>query len=199
MKQILRAALVLIAIVVVGGIGVIYSGVYNIAATDPHWSVVYRVLETMRDRSIEVRARDITVRSDLDDQARIVMGTEHYAAHCAVCHGAPGVEKGEIAEGLYPQPPNLAHSAEDHTPAELFWILKNGIKMTGMPAWSAHSDDELWATVAFLMKLPGMTEEEYGKLVMATLAMGGHRHSGPESSGEGGAEEKEHEHAPAPK
>jgi mono/diheme cytochrome c family protein len=61
-----------------------------------------------------------------------------------------------------------------HTPPELFWILKHGIKMTGMPSWGDHGDDELWAVVAFLQKLPSMTKEDYAKLVIASLAQGSH-------------------------
>ena len=73
---------------------------------------------------------------------------------------------------VYPPPPDLATAAPIYTPAELFWILKHGIKMTGMPAWSDHSDEELWATVGFLEKLPGMSEEDYAKLVMADILPG---------------------------
>jgi hypothetical protein len=67
----------------------------------------------------------------------------------------PGVPKGDIAAGLYPQPPNLADAAAQFSPAELFWILKNGIKMSGMPSWADHSDDELWATGRLSRKAPG--------------------------------------------
>jgi mono/diheme cytochrome c family protein len=102
---------------------------------------------------------------------------EHFAAHCAVCHGAPGVPKGDIGRGLNPQPPDLAQASADSTPAELFWVIKHGIKMTGMPSWRDHGDDELWATVAFLKKLPGMTEQDYARLVKETMAPGDqHRH-----------------------
>jgi CopA family copper-resistance protein len=97
--------------------------------------------------------------------------------HCAVCHGAPDVPPGDIADGLYPKPPDLAAAAKHSSDAELFWTVKNGIKMTGMPSWSDHSDEELWATVAFVRKLPGMSEAEYAKLIMASMAQGGHRHS----------------------
>jgi len=86
------------------------------------------------------------------------------------------VPKGDIAQGLYPQPPDLAVTARAYSDGEPFWILKHGIKMTGMPAWADHSDEELWATVAFLRKLPGMTQEEYAKLVMQSMQGGGHHH-----------------------
>jgi hypothetical protein len=76
-----------------------------------------------------------------------------------------------------------------YTPAELFWIMKHGIRMTGMPAWGDHSDDELWATVAFIEKLPGMTEQDYAKLVAASRAQAGHPHESHESQPQpGGAQ-----------
>ena len=71
-----------------------------------------------------------------------LLGVAHYAAHCAVCHGAPGVPKGDIGRGLYPPPPDLARTAPLYTPAELFWTVKHGIKMTGMPAWSDHTSGQ---------------------------------------------------------
>ena len=98
-------------------------------------------------------------------------------AHCAGCHGAPGVPRGDIAQGLYPPPPDLAKAASLYTPAELFWIIKHGIKMTGLPAWSDHSDEEIWATVGFLEKLPGMKEQDYAGLVIASMAHSGHHSS----------------------
>jgi mono/diheme cytochrome c family protein len=131
------------------------------------------LLETARTRSIEAHSAGIQVPPGLDDPAKVLIGVDHYAAHCAVCHGAPGVPRGDIARGLYPPPPDLAKAAPFYS-AGLFWIVKHGIKMTGMPAWSDHSDDELWTTVAFLVKLPDMSEQEYATLVTASLAHGGH-------------------------
>ena len=113
----------------------------------------------------------------LDDPAKVLIGVEHYAAHCAVCHGAPGVPKGDIGRWLYPPPPDLSKAVPLYSRAELFWILKHGIKMTGMPAWSDHSDEELWATVGFLEKLPAMSEQEYARLLMTSMAHGGHLHT----------------------
>ena len=177
MRTVIATIAAVIVIAVLGGLGFVYSGVYHVGATDRHWDWTYWLLEAARSRSIATHAAGIPVPPGLDDHDKIVIGTEHFAAHCAVCHGAPGVPKGDIATGLYPQPPNLADAAKQFTPAELFWILKNGIKMSGMPSWSDHSDAELWATVAFLEQLPGMSEQDYGKLVMASIAHGGHRHA----------------------
>lgn len=163
---------------IICGATFIYMGAYDVAATHRHWPFMEWVLDIARIRSIKSHAAGTQAPPGLDDPAKLVMGVEHFAAHCAVCHGAPGVPKGDIAKGLYPPSPDLAVNSTRYTEAELFWIIKHGIKMTGMPAWADHSDEELWATVAFIKKLPGMTPEEYGKLVMASMAHGGHHHSG---------------------
>ncbi len=176
MRTAIVALVLAAAIAVLAGAGFIYSGIYNIAATEPHWGVTHWVLETVRDHSIKARAAGIQVPPNLDEPAKLAIGVEHFAEHCAVCHGAPGVPKGDIAKGLYPQPPDLAGAAARYGDAELFWILKHGIKMTGMPGWPDHSDAELWATVAFLKKLPGMSVQDYAALVMAGMGHGEHHH-----------------------
>ena len=195
MRSFLVSLVVVIALVIIGGVAFIYSGVFDVAASDPHWPLTRWVLETARTRSIKLHAVGIQVPPGLDDPAKLLIGTEHFAAHCAVCHGAPGVPKGDIAHGLNPGPPDLAHASEHYAASELFWILKHGIKMTGMPSWGDHSDKELWATVGFLEKLPGMTEQDYAKLVMASMTQGGHHHDGHEP--EPGAAVAEPSGAPA--
>jgi mono/diheme cytochrome c family protein len=180
MRTVIVTLTTAILVAAICGIAFIYSGAYDIGADQPHWGLTYQVFETARVRSIKAHAAGITSPGSLDDQAKIVIGTEHFADHCAVCHGAPGVPKGEIAEGLYPQPPDLAVTSKRYTDAELFWIVRHGIKMTGMPSWSDHSDAELWATVAFLKKLPGITPEDYAKLVMQVGSHSGH-HDGQEA------------------
>ena len=169
MRTLLAIALVLL-IALLGSAGLVYFGSYNVAASDPHWSLTQQILDAVKTRSIKAHASGITAPADLDKPDRLVIGVEHFAAHCAVCHGGPGVPKGDIGKGLYPAPPDLALAARRYTAAELFWIIKNGIKMTGMPAWSDHSDEEIWATVAFLQKLgDGMTEQQYGELIRASM------------------------------
>jgi Cytochrome C oxidase, cbb3-type, subunit III len=174
----IAAILIAALVVLLSGFIVIYAGIYDVSATEPHSPVTSWLLETARTRSVKAHATGIQVPPGLDDRPKILIGVEHYAAHCAVCHGAPGVPKGDIARGLYPPPPDLAKAAPLYSPAELFWIVKHGIKMTGMPAWSDHSDEELWATVGFLEKLPGMSEQDYASLVLASMLHGGHHHSG---------------------
>lgn len=176
---------VVLALALLGGAGFIYSGFYNVAATDPHWDLTEQILETMRTRSIKAHAAGITVPANLNSPDKFVTGVEHFAAHCAVCHGAPDVPKGDIGKGLYPSPPDLAQTSKRLSDTEMFWVIKNGIKATGMPAWADHSDEEIWATVAFLKKLPGMTSEEYAKLIMASMRHGGHHH--PDDAKRGGS------------
>lgn len=81
---------------------------------------------------------------------------------CVVCHGGPGIEPSEIAKGLYPEPPILYKSGM-LTPGPTFWIIKNGIRMTSMPAMApTHSDKEIWAMTAFLInKYDSMSPGEY--------------------------------------
>ena len=174
MRTAIASLLMAVLVVPLAAGALIYVGLYDVAATTPHWLVARAILETARVRSIKAHASGLETPLGLEDPAKVLIGVEHYAAHCAVCHGAPGVPKGDIGRGLYPQPPDLAKMPSLYSPPELFWILKHGIKMTGMPAWRDHTDDELWATVAFLEKLPGMSEQDYARLVMASMAHGGH-------------------------
>jgi mono/diheme cytochrome c family protein len=143
----------------------IYAGVYNFAADIPHTQPVYWLLETARERSIAVRAADVVVPDDLGDPKRIAAGAGQYAEMCSFCHLAPGMKRTEISRGLYPRAPELRRGG-DLTPAEEFWVVKHGVKMTGMPAWGVtHSDEILWDVVAFLRKLPELTPDEYQALV----------------------------------
>lgn len=195
-RTVLVTVIVAYGVLILGGVGFIYSGAYDIGSDAPHWGFTHQVFETARARSIKAHAAGITPPGGSNDEAKVLMGTEHFADHCAVCHGAPGVPMGDLAHGLYPQPPDLAVTSKHHTDAELFWIVKHGIKMTGMPGWSDHNDDQIWATVVFLRRLPGMTPEEYSKLVMAAVAHGGHSRGGLHPQG-GVGPSPEHEHGPA--
>jgi mono/diheme cytochrome c family protein len=177
-------AVALLALLGVGAVAV-YGGVYNVAADVPHTQPVYWLFETVRDRSIASRARSVVVPNDLNDQARILRGAGQYAEMCSTCHLAPGMERTEVSRGLYPRAPELRRKT-DLTAAEQFWIVKHGVKMTGMPAWGVtHSDELLWDVVALLRKLPELTKEQYEALVESApkhdelmQEMGGHQHGG---------------------
>ena len=141
----------------------VYSGAYNVGADDHHTKPVFKILETLRDRSVKIHARNI-VAPKLDDEKLILKGAGQYAAMCTGCHLTPGKKDSEIRHGLYPLPPNLTQVRIN--PKEAFWIIKHGIKMSAMPAWGgSHDDDTIWSMVAFLQKLPDLTPEQYKGIV----------------------------------
>jgi mono/diheme cytochrome c family protein len=141
----------------------VYSGIYNIGADDHHSKVVFAVLKTLRDRSIEFRSAELRV-PNLDDQELIIKGAGEYAAMCKQCHLAPGIKNTEVRVGMYPQPPNLSQIRIE--PRAAFWVIKHGVKMSAMPGWgSTHDDPTIWGMVAFLRKLPEMSPEQYKSVV----------------------------------
>jgi mono/diheme cytochrome c family protein len=157
------AVLGLLTLMAAGGALFIGSGVYNIGADDHHTKPVLVLIERLRDRSIEVRARAVDV-PQLEDPKRIAAGAERYAALCVGCHLAPGVTKSDIRAGLYPHPPSLAQE-EVRESRRSFWTIKHGIKMSAMPAWGKSLDDDaIWDIVAFVRRLPEMTPETYAQI-----------------------------------
>jgi len=150
----------LVLLAAVGAV-IVYSGTYNVAATEPHTAVGAWVLETTKQRSVATRAAAMDPPAAFsDDQIR--QGFAHYQAMCVICHGAPGIERSELARGLLPEAPPLDEVATEWSAAEMFWVVKHGIRMTGMPAWGpTHSDEQLWAIVAFMQRLPALSADEY--------------------------------------
>lgn len=156
----------IVALVILAALGVafIYSGIYNVAATYPDSPAAAWALSTTMDRSVRHRAAGIKV-PNLNDPAKIRAGLGHYKDDCVVCHGAPGVRMGEVGRALNPKPPKLTEAAGDWKNNELFWIIKNGVRMSGMPAWGVNdSDKDLWETTAFVRQLPKMTPAQYKAL-----------------------------------
>lgn len=162
------AVLVLLA---AGGAVFALAGFYDVAADAPHWRFTSKLIETAREESIESRASGVSV-PPLNDPRMIAAGASHYDAMCTSCHLAPGMEENEMRPGMNPKPPVLWRM-RDGDAHEEFWIIKHGIKMTGMPAWGVtHSDNEIWDMVAFLQKLPYLSPAQY----RATVVSGGEHH-----------------------
>lgn len=188
------------SLVTVAGLGVlavagagafIYSGVYNVGADDHHTRPVFAMMETLRQRSIRARSKDIPV-PNLSDEALILKGAGQYAAMCTDCHLKPGMSDSEIRPGLYPQPPNLSQVRID--PQDAFWVIKHGLKMSAMPAWGmSHDDATIWSMVAFLQKLPDLTPAQYKDIVakappdedMGMGMEGGHHHHAGDAADDG--------------
>ena len=190
-----RTVLLTLAVLAVIVVATIYLGVYDVAADEPHWSMTEGIIGTSRDRSIRRQAKEVPAPPALEDQKRIANGASEYAEMCTGCHLAPGMKDTEMRQGLYPRPPDLTEHGTHRSPAEQFWIVKHGLKMTGMPAWGlTHDDERLWSMVAFLRKLPGMTPAQYQQLIAS--GEGGHHH-GEQAEDSAGHEQGSPAAAPA--
>ena len=157
------AAVVALAILAVpaAGAAFLYSGVYDIGADAPHTKPVFWLLDTFRDRSVAAHATGLAPPGDLADPARIAKGGHLYDQLCTGCHLAPGMAKTDLSRGLYPKAPQLAYGT-DLSPAQQFWIIKHGVKLSAMPSWGrTHKDAEIWDLVAFLKKLPDLDPDSY--------------------------------------
>jgi len=169
----IKTLLSLVVISIISGFMFIWFGVFNVSANDKHWAITNTFLELVRNRSISARAELLKV-PHLDDPARVKRGAANYQAMCAQCHLAPGIDTSELYEGLNPKPPVLYKNPNFASkPNETFWVVKNGIKMTGMPEWGIYnSDEQIWDIIALTSALDKMTSEQYQKLV----ASGKHTH-----------------------
>jgi len=168
--KIFLAFLVALCLLVGGIAAFVWSGSYNVGATVPHRDITHWFLEKVRERSISAHSRGIVVPS-IKDPKLVDIGFKNYHAMCRLCHSAPGYPRTEISKGLYPSPPDLVSEdvVKQLSDAELYWVIKNGIKMTGMPAFGpTHSEDELWGIVVFLKRLPNLKPEEYKAIVKAS-------------------------------
>ncbi|HVG09157.1 MAG TPA: cytochrome c [Thermoanaerobaculia bacterium] len=165
MKTVVTVVLVLL-VVALAAVGFIYSGIYDVAAGTPDTGLIQWALETTQHRSVHRRAEQVKA-PPLNDPDLIRTGLIEYHEMCVVCHGAPGVPISPAGQGLNPSPPLLADESTRGEAGELFWITKNGIKMTGMPAFGVtHSDEEIWAIVAFMKRMGDLSPEEYQKMVV---------------------------------
>ncbi|WP_111978746.1 c-type cytochrome [Algibacillus agarilyticus] len=169
--KIIKLFIAVILLIISAISAVMYSGIVNVAADEPHTDLVYWLLETTREKSIEVAAQNIDV-PDLSDPELLLTGGMDYEFMCSSCHLKPGRNQSDMSLGLYPSPPNLTIKAEEHdghkhrdstqTDRKNFWVIKHGIKASGMPAWGkTHDEQRIWAMVAFLKRLPTLTPEQY--------------------------------------
>jgi mono/diheme cytochrome c family protein len=171
MKTVKHLIIIGIGIIAAGAI-FIYSGAYPMGANVPHNKFTYWMLEMVREQSVEAASKDIDV-PPLDDPELLLSGGPDYNDMCAACHLKPGIKQSDLSIGLYPAPPNLSLKSDEHGHAHSeadrmqsarrqFWMIKHGIKASGMPAWGpTHDDQRIWAMVAFLDKLPDLTPDQY--------------------------------------
>lgn len=154
------------ALLGLGGFLVAASGLYNVAASKPHFAVTYWLLDFAKRRSIDTQSAFISS-PPLDDPELTQLGASYYYSGCAPCHGAPGAPPSPIVTRMLPSPADLVKEAPGWSDRHLFWIAKHGLKFTGMPGWTAAKrDDEIWAIVAFLRKLPELDATSYRRLAL---------------------------------
>lgn len=175
--QFMLGVLTTLILLVLGAVLFVFSGMYDIAATEDHTTVGQWALHQTLHNSVAARTNGIDV-PKLDDESIVRRGARAYDTLCAACHLKPGQDSSLIRTGLNPTPPALAEGGHQD-PARQFWIIKNGIRMTGMPAWGpTHDDEALWEITAFLQQLPGLSEDEYASLVQSVVGPNGPSNDG---------------------
>jgi mono/diheme cytochrome c family protein len=148
------------AAALLGG-AIVYLGWYDVSATSQHTAAVYQLLEISLRRSVKLRTAGMEVPA-LDSAERVASGFRHFRMHCVQCHGAPGIAPQPFALGLTPAPASLVATAREWPAAEVYWVIRHGIKMSGMPAWQYRLDDgEIWDVVAFMKVLPSLSPADY--------------------------------------
>lgn len=159
-KSFLLGTLAAVLLALLVALLVVLSGGYNVAATERHTSIGGWALDTNFTNSVQGHAEEIEA-PELTP-AMINAGAPEYKAMCAHCHGGVGESRAEWAEGMRPKPPVLAGAADEWSAAEVFWLVKHGAKMTGMPAFGpTHDDQAIWNIAAFVKALPTMPAEQY--------------------------------------
>jgi cytochrome c553 len=163
-------AATLLALAVIGGV-VMASGIVPIKASSGHWPITEWILHFAMKRSVDTHSKHIDP-PPLDSEFLVIQGAGHYDVGCYGCHGGPGASQPSIALRMTPHPPDLVKRVEEYDAAELFYIVRHGVKFTGMPAWASnHRDDEVWAVVAFLQRLPAMNRSQYEQLSGRALSI----------------------------
>lgn len=162
-RRVLAVGGLLLALGVLGFL-VAASGLIPTKASDGHWRITAWFLHFSMQRSAATHSLGLEV-PPLDDEGLIIKGATHYEFGCRSCHGAPGAAPSLVTQSLLPRPADLAQAVPRMDPKQLFHIVKHGVKFTGMPAFPVQDrDDEVWAVVAFLMKLPALDEAGYRQL-----------------------------------
>ena len=160
--KIILTVLSTLVVLILGFYIYISSGSYDVSQLTPHNALTKSIIRKTTHNSIEKNLKGVTLPDNLKDTSIIISGFKPYTEMCSGCHGAPG-EPNDMVKGWYPKPPELYKHAEEDEAKEFFWITKNGIRLTSMPAFKPMlSDEQIWAITAFVThKLPKMTADEY--------------------------------------
>lgn len=168
-SRVFVAAASALVLVLAGAVLFAWSGVYNVAASTGHFRVVDHFLRFGMENSVRARAPSTSLPPGIDESL-VRLGAGHFHAGCAYCHGSPGTPISPVAASMLPPPPVLAERVGRWSDGELFWIVKHGLKYAGMPGFpSLHRDDEIWAVIAFLRRLPSLDRPGYRALALGEV------------------------------
>lgn len=164
MRSVLKAFLLFVALgAVIGAVGLWYVVSSGVSAREQPGAVEEFVARRVRDIAISRRARSLTNPVEPSPEA-IAEGREHFADHCAVCHANDGSGNTEMGQGLWPKAPDMRlPQTQNLSDGELFWIIENGVRFTGMPGWrtgTKEGESSSWQLVHFVRRLPQLTPEE---------------------------------------
>lgn len=158
---------------------VMWTGAYDFASSAKHPGVVRSAIDRTFRNWVESGASELSAPNFSQQQLR--EGAREFMEYCVHCHGAPGEKAAEWSTGMSPNPPEIAHIAEEWTPEQIFFIVKNGIRMSGMPPFGdTESDQTIWNIAGFVKQIPALGPEGYRRL---REELGGHSHG---SQGAGG-------------
>jgi cytochrome c len=160
----LSAFVAVIVAAAAAGFGVMYSGLYDVSAASGHNPFVAWALHKTYIQSLHRHAAGIHVPTDLMTVANVEAGARLYRSTCTACHGAPGQTLSPIGQGILPMAPELLSATRRNNPQMMFWVIKNGVKMTAMPAFGKTQDDQtIWDLTAFLYKGRGISAQDFEK------------------------------------
>jgi mono/diheme cytochrome c family protein len=155
------------ALAIIGAIAAaiyFFGGFYSVAENVDNPAVVDWALEHVRGASVVANATE-TPPANLGDPTTVQAGARVYSTiGCVNCHGGPpDANWAKWSEGLKPVPADLKVMAKERTAPQLFWVIKNGLKFTGMPSFglAGASDEDIWKVVAFIKALPSTTDQDY--------------------------------------
>jgi mono/diheme cytochrome c family protein len=157
-----KAALWVLLAVVIGGIAYAANLIrQGFSTQDQPSSLETAIARAVRNWSIPSNTKNAKNPYPATPQ-NIQSGLEHFADHCAICHANDGSGNTEMGPNMYPEPPDMRLAATQNlTDGEIFYIINNGVRLTGMPGWGrSHTAEETWKLVLLIRHLPQLSPEE---------------------------------------
>ena len=165
MFRTVRWLLAVVAVFVIAVAG--YARSTGLNALDTPGPMEARVARLVRGFAVPARVRARTNPIPSTPEA-IAEGLAHFADHCASCHANDGSGHTQLGHGFYPKVPDMrATATQELTDGELFWIIENGVRFTGMPGWATGTEAgeaDSWRLVHFIRRLPRLTDEEKARM-----------------------------------